>query len=63
MRLASSRQFGMGIGPIPISEILAFVQYVGLDSAFERDRLLHLMGQADGVYLEEKAPKGEAGSK
>lgn len=53
MRLSPSRRFGMAVGAIPISEIHAFCEYFGIDELFERERMLYLVGVADGAYLEE----------
>lgn len=58
-RLAASRRVGMGVGPIPISEVLSFVAYFRIDSDFERERLLHFVGLSDGVYLEEVHKRSE----
>lgn len=50
-RLSKSRQPGLAPGPIPVSEVLAYCQLIGLDDAEEALRLLDLVQACDSVFL------------
>lgn len=52
--LNNSRQIGMGVGPIPCSEVLAFCQMHGDFDPTERLRLWRLINRMDTVYLAQK---------
>ena len=55
-----------GVGPIPISEIYAYAQLIGMDRIEERHELLHFAQVCDTVYLEalrRKQPKHAAAGK
>lgn len=55
--LNPSRQIGMTIGPIPCSEVLAYVQLLGDYTADERLRLLRVVRRLDAAYMEFTASK------
>lgn len=48
--LANSRPVGMGLGPIPLSEIEAYVRLFGLVDD-DLERFVHLIHALDAVYL------------
>jgi len=49
--LSSSRQIGMGEGPIPISEIIEYGKYL---EDTDMDMFIKLMRVCDNTYLEER---------
>lgn len=49
--LSNSRPIGMGVGPIPVSEVWALCQMHGDFSPEERLRFLSLMRRLDAEYL------------
>jgi hypothetical protein len=48
--LTSSRQSGMGLGPIPLSEILAYCDFFEPE---DPELLIHIIQRVDSAYLEE----------
>lgn len=44
---------------IPMSEMLAYVQYEGITEEWRRDDLLEVMGALDGLYMEHMAQQRE----
>lgn len=57
--LNPSRQIGMTIGPIPCSEVLAYVQLLGDYTADERLRLLRIVRRLDSAYMEFNASQAK----
>ena len=55
--LTSSRQIGMGLAPIPISEIIAFVDKVGI---MDFEDFLYIINAMDNAYLDEYNKKQAA---
>ena len=55
--ITSSRQSGMGVGPIPLSEILAYCQFF---EVVEPELFLYIMQKCDNAYLIEYNAKQEA---
>jgi len=49
--LTRSRQAGMGIGSIPISEIKAYCEMFGISSYSERSDLLYIIGEMDDKFM------------
>lgn len=50
--LSSSRQMGMnGPQPLILSEIIFYLDYIGIDSRDEREEFLHLVQFLDRVYI------------
>jgi hypothetical protein len=59
--LESSRQLSMsGAGPIPISEILAYVTLLEIDGIEEREKYVIMVSAMDAVYLEHMQAKQQA---
>jgi hypothetical protein len=59
--LSRGRQITMGgAGPIPLSEILAYMQMFEITDLDERASFLRTMGRLDAVYLEAQHKKAEA---
>lgn len=56
-RLSGSRQVGMGLGNIQISEIYAYMRMFEIDSLNERATLLERIQFMDNVYMEYQAEK------
>lgn len=54
--LSPSRHLGMGIGPIPVSEILKFCEHFGVPDS---DDFLYVMQQIDNAYIEFHREKQE----
>lgn len=59
-RLSSSRQLGMTTGPIPLSEIIGYLEYLNEP---EPEEFIDIIQHCDGVYLDEVYKKQEAQSK
>lgn len=56
--LSRGRQITMGgAGPIPLSEIHAYMQIFEMQDLDERRRFMDLMTRMDGVYLEHQRKK------
>ncbi|MCG7598885.1 hypothetical protein MHM84_03740 [Halomonas sp. McH1-25] len=53
--LSPSRQSGMGVGGIPVSEIKAYAEFV--DIVTEPDEFLAVIRAMDAVWLEEQAKR------
>jgi hypothetical protein len=51
-QLNSSRQLGFSSGPIPLTEIYAYMQIFGIESISERAIFLERMRILDNAYLE-----------
>lgn len=49
--LNSSRQSGMGVGPIPLSEIRAYCDMFGITDLNERADLLFIIQQMDEEFM------------
>lgn len=49
--LDCSRQIGLGIGPIPVSEIKAYCDLCGIGNPIERHRLMRMVQVLDREYL------------
>lgn len=49
--LRGSRQQGMGVGPIPFSEIAAYSDWLGLICPVERGRLLRMVTAMDNAEM------------
>lgn len=49
MDLRASRNIGMGFGPIPFSEIMAYADHCGMNCPVQRARLVHIIGAMDAV--------------
>ncbi len=49
--LTRSRQAGMGIGSIPLSEIKAYCEMFGISSYNERSDLLYIIGEMDDEFI------------
>lgn len=49
--LITSRAIGFGVGPIPISEILAYCEMFHIDGDDERDDMLYYISELDAEYL------------
>jgi hypothetical protein len=50
--LSSSRQIGMGIGAIPLTEIEAYMRIYGIEDQEEREDMVYLIGEMDRVFIE-----------
>lgn len=53
-RLSSSRQIGMPVGPIPVSEILKFCEHFNIEDS---DDYLYIIQAMDNAYLDMVAEK------
>ena len=49
--LSRSRQVGMGVGAISISQIYAYCEMFGIKSISERADLLYLIGELDEEFI------------
>lgn len=52
-----------GAGPIPLTEILAYMQMFEISDVDERTWLLRVVGKMDSVYLAHNAKKNELKSR
>lgn len=62
-KLSSSRQQGMGVGAIPVSEILKYIEHYNIPDS---EDFLFVMQSVDNAYLEkvsEKQAQEQAASK
>lgn len=50
--LRGSRQMGFGIGPIPMTEILAYAEHAGISCPVNRSRFIRMMVRLDNVERE-----------
>lgn len=50
--LSGSRNAGMGVGAIPLSEYMAYFQIYGIDDLQSRDDILYFCGQLDLEFLD-----------
>lgn len=50
--LSGSRNTGMGVGAIPLSEYMAYFQIYGIDDLQSRDDILYFCGQLDLEFLD-----------
>lgn len=55
--ISSSRQIGMSLGSIQISEVLAFMEMFGIDDYDQRKAMLRRIQVLDSAYLEYFAEK------
>lgn len=58
-RLGSSRQIGMSVGPIPVSEITDYWEKLGID---DMEEYLYVIQAADNTYMTKVAEKQKAES-
>ena len=59
-RLSSSRQVGMGTGPIPLSEIILYCEWL---EDQDTEEFIEVITHMDATYLEVKAEQDAAKSK
>jgi hypothetical protein len=57
VQLSHSRNVGMSLGAIPISEVLAYCVYFSIVDIDERGCLLRIISDLDSHYLELNKPK------
>lgn len=57
---ASRPNNGMGVSPIPMSELLSYCQLVGIANFSERSKYLRLVQSLDRVFLEHQSEKLKA---
>lgn len=53
-KLSSSRQSGMGIGAIPLSEIIGYCEFIGDN---EPETFIDIIQHCDNTYMELEAAK------
>ena len=51
-----------GPGYIPISEVLAYCELIGLHSAWEREEMLYLVREMDKEYLQHQVKNSGDGA-
>ncbi len=57
--LSPSRQIGLGVGAIPLSEIEAYIRLYEITDSEEKEELLYFIREMDGVFLKHhKKDKG-----
>jgi hypothetical protein len=62
--LSSSRPMGMGgVGPIPISEVLAYFEVFEVRDPDERETYVTMIQALDSVYLQKQSERSGSGAK
>lgn len=52
MDLRGSRNIGLGLGPIPLTEIIAYAEHCRITCPVQRTRLIRIIGAMDAVERE-----------
>lgn len=50
--LEPSRQVGMSVAPIPLTEYLAYFQIYGIESVEERDEILYVVSEMEAEFFD-----------
>lgn len=61
--LSSDRAIGMGLGPIPVTAMLRYAEFCGLDDVDAIERFRLIVSSVDAEYLTLNTPKGQRDDK